>query len=1565
MGTNSARPSDLEDFASGSREADDRLRELHARLQGAITDFVSGTSWGTFDAGTMMLGLRTYADANTEDGRWVTRIAQTFRHAGADGTLLLPDAALEASLRAVGLDGGRRAITFTTATAYGAPPTSGYANDPVNTGIGNFVEIEADLPFGGLSAELTLRRTYNSRATESVGGFGPGWSSWDSARLVATPDGADYQGPDGQQAHFPRAGEGFSRAVGVSALVERGASGLDLVWFDGRRWSFDATGRPRSITRGPGTEVRLVHDDTGRLVALEHEAGRAVRLHWTDERITALETSDGRTAGFTYDGARLVGAQGIAGLRRYEVDPAGLIGSVTDADGVVELVNTYDELGRVTSQTSPFGRRTLFAYLPGNVTVTTDEDGTANTFVHDHAARLVAAVDGHENTLRKHYDDWGNPVTIVDRNGAVTVQTWDERDRLTSRTLPTGATFHFGYDEADRVTCVETADAVTELRYEGAERTPSVIIDPEGGITRVSVADGRILEVRDPDDVVVTFQLDADGLPVGITSADGATRVVERDTAGRAIAAVTPSGERTEFTHDQRGLVVARTDPDGAVWRFEYTAAGRLRATVDPEGSRQEYRYGAHGAVAEAVNPLGAVSTRGYDPFGNVVSVADEDGTKWEYGYDALSRLVRLTAPDGATWLRDHDAEGGLLAATDPTGVVHTARRDAVGRIVGLGDGTVSSTYELDDLGRVLAYVRPDGTAGTATYDRCGRRLTETAPDGGVTRFEYTPGGRVRRVVSPTGRTESLEYDACGRLAAVVDPAGGRTTLGYDATGRPVSKTDPTGVAVTIAYDPCGRVVRREDPARGPVTWTYDTVGRIRTVEDRETGRRTFRYDAVGRPIRATDALGGATLFERDGRGHVVRLVDPLGGVTSRTHDEVGRVLTETDPLGHTATFAYDAAGRLVRRQDPTGSSLTWSRDASGRVTGLSGTGPGQRLDLVRDPLGRVVRAGAEELEWDGCGRLVSRGRGDARLTWSYDLDGLRTAMTYPDGSRTRYRRDRAGRTVELEHPLLGVVEVERDGAGRMLSRTGADVRETWAYESGVLTEHTVRRSDAERRSTYRRDERGALVGVARDGADRRFTRDAAGRLTAVSGPDGERTFTYDAGGRLVAETGPESREYTYDAAGRLETAGPLRFEHDAAGRRTVEAGPSGTQRFEWDWRGTLAGVSDGSGRTACQVDGLGELATVGDTAVRWDTADPLAPLAWFDGPVVVDRVPLAAPGWTPDGIAPADPWGAASGQPGMDHRGDLTAAGLVWLRNRAYEPATRGFLSADPLPPVWGTAWSANPYHFAGDDPIGRLDPLGLRPLTDADMEAFRQQLSGGVTGFVADNWDYIAAGAMVIAGVALMATGAGGAAGVALWAGAGALVGGGLSITQQKLLTGEVDWGEVGVNMVVGAIAGGAGGYTTLVGGSALRQYGVHAVSEAGQDAVQQYAETGRIDVAEVVLSGVMGGAVEALSPTVGDVAETAVRQYMPTDVIRLAVVDGTLGIVGGAAKRLAAGDPSFDPQAVLFDATVGGMSGVHEARFGPPPAGKPLLPPPTIPGPDIVPPSMLGTPAWALAP
>ena len=184
-------------------------------------------------------------------------------------------------------------------------------------------------------------------------------------------------------------GDGYGRVHGVDALVEPPVDGgAELSWFSGELWEFDAAGLPVLAEHGPGTAVRLLHED-GRVVALSMPAARACAATGTANGSAAWSAP---TAGASPT-LRRRRAPDQAGGRAYGVDDEGRVVSVTDADGVVEVANRYDEQGRVLAQLSAFGRETLLGYLPGAVTVTTDEQGGPdNVYLHDeHGARRCAS----------------------------------------------------------------------------------------------------------------------------------------------------------------------------------------------------------------------------------------------------------------------------------------------------------------------------------------------------------------------------------------------------------------------------------------------------------------------------------------------------------------------------------------------------------------------------------------------------------------------------------------------------------------------------------------------------------------------------------------------------------------------------------------------------------------------------------------------------------------------------------------------------------------------------------------------------------------------------------------------------------------------------------------------------------------------------------------------------------------------------------------------------------------------------------------------------------------------
>lgn len=173
------------------------------------------------------------------------------------------------------------------------------------------------------------------------------------------------------------------------------------------------------------------------------------------------------------------------------------------------------------------------------------------------------------------------------------------------------------------------------------------------------------------------------------------------------------------------------------------------------------------------------------------------------------------------------------------------------------------------------------------------------------------------------------------------------------------------------------------------------------------------------------------------------------------------------------------------------------------------------------------------------------------------------------------------------------------------------------------------------------------------------------------------------------------------------------------------------------------------------------------------------------------------------------------------------------------------------PSPPVLGAGWDGNPNAYAGNNPLNTTDPTGLRPLTDEELKAYDGSNRGAFAAageWWENKWEYVAAGAAIVAGIALMCTGVGGPVGQALMMGAGALLSGGVSVATQKAGNGSVNWSQVGVDTAVGALAGGLGAGTGAV---------IAARSGAGLAARAATAAAGG-----AVEGGVSGGASYAMS-------------------------------------------------------------------------------------------------------
>ena len=404
------------------------------------------------------------------------------------------------------------------------------------------------------------------------------------------------------------------------------------------------------------------------------------------------------------------------------------------------------------------------------------------------------------------------------------------------------------------------------------------------------------------------------------------------------------------------------------------------------------------------------------------------------------------------------------------------------------------------------------------------------------------------------------------------------------------------------------------------------------------------------------------------------------------------------------------------------------------------------------------------------------------------------------------------------------------------------------------------------------RDASGRVV-ADRDG--RLYRYDDAGRIAETVTATGERTvYEYDALGLLARERSERGdRRYEYDAAGRLvrsvDGTVECRYSYDAAGRRIAAVGSDGTAvTYEWDELGRLQRIrraaSDGSVRTVEIVgDALGRPVSIGESTIGWDDGGSGKPIRVGSerflrhGPFVH----AARAGGTWDAGVPDDPWGDDGGTGvRIGYRGELAFDELVFMGVRVYEPATRSFLSPDPLRAVPGARTYAGPYSYAYNDPVNQLDPSGEKPVSEAEYrDIVRRQeqtrYAQAWEAMVDDPWGTFAMVGITTIGVVMVATGYGAPVGVAI------LTAGGVTAVS-GLASESFDPQQVALSEGIAGVTAGFLRVPILAGVSSTvpRQFVIGAAADGIGSATSQYLVTGHVDAGLVLIAAGIGGTASA---------------------------------------------------------------------------------------------------------
>jgi RHS repeat-associated protein len=1035
------------------------------------------------------------------------------------------------------------------------------------------------------------------------------------------------------------------------------------------------------IIHSSGKSVTIARDTAGRVTAITDPAGRSMTYSYdAGGDLVSFTDRENNVTSFTYNGSH------------------GLL-TITDPRGIQPIRNEYDANGRLVRQIDAFGKEITYTHdLDTRQEIISDRLGNVTLHEYDASGNIVRTTDAEGGVTRYTYDARGNTLSVTNAAGKTTTYTYDALDNKTSEADPLGNTVSYAYNSRRQVlTMTDPRGGVTTNTYDvkgnllsttdalgnvtrhtyGANGLRAATTDALGNVTRygrdtagsvttqinalgngiaftydsagnqVTQTATRTAPGGATETFVTTMGYDRLDRLQKITHADGSSREIVHNSAGKQTATKDPLGRETTHEYDAMGLLTRTSYPDGTSEQWTYDAEGRRLTSTDRAGRLTRYRYDKLGRPVETLFPDNTRTTTAYDAIGRRIASTDERGHTTTYEYDpncgCANRQTRITDALGNVTSFTYDANGNQLTMTDAKGN--------------------ATTYEYDANNRRTRIQFPDGTTAATSYDALGRSVATTDQAGNTTRFDYNEVGLLVKVTDALGQTTTFAYDEVGNRVSQTDANNRTTTFEYDPAGRRVRRVLPLGMAERLAYDAAGNVVSRTDFRGRTTTFAYDAENRlIGRTPDPSLGQAgvTYTYTATGQRASMVDG-SGTTTYAYDSRNRLISKATTQGTL-SYTYDAAGNLssMASLNANGVSVQYGYDALNRLSFVTDdrlPAGANTTtYTYDANGNLSGYAYPN-GVGTAYTYNSLNRLTDLGVS--------------RTNTLVSYAYTLGpaGNRLAVTESSGRSVSYTYDAlyrltnetiAGAPAPLNN---GTVDYTYDPVGNRLSRVST-------LTNLPSANHAYDAND--RLATDVSDANGSTTASGSN----TYAYDFEDRLIDVNG--GAVRFVYDGDGSRVAKiAGGVTTQYLVDTHNLTGYAQVVEELVAGSVQRVYTYGLdliSQRQPINGNWVTSFYGY-DGHGSVRLLTDSAGN---VTDTY----TYDAFGSL--------IDRT-----GTTPNDYL----YSGEQFDPNL---------GFYYLRARYLNPSTGRFWTMDTFEGSVFEPASLHKYAYTHSDPVNRADPSG-----------------------------------------------------------------------------------------------------------------------------------------------------------------------------------------------------------------------------------------------------------------
>lgn len=918
----------------------------------------------------------------------------------------------------------------------GGGTAAGHPIDPVTGRV--YTLAAADMVLPG-AFPLVIERAYSSAQADVDSGLGYGWNHSLGWRIIEGRRRVRIMTENALACEGPRPEPGGSVKLPVGVLTKT-AGGYALLADDGLTRLFDEAVvvdgeyRLSALVDRNGNQARLFYqDDKGPLLHVDDSVGRRLRVR---------RNREGRIAAFEVKNASSGGAW--TSFRTYEYDQRGDLVGARDALGHA-VTFEYDEDHRLLQERWPTGLTVRYRYDDhGRCTETWCNDPGERALIAEGVPDVLADGSPAKGFLhaKVEYGEGENNVITSRALRRVGGNALGKADRV----IWAGQVHDNEFDAAGELAGYR--DALGRAWKMGREGGSYRVMNPLGQVTEYEHDErGNVVATRLHDGSEARHARDARGNLVALSDGLGLVASFRHDDRGCLVYAETSTGAGTTIRYDALCNRVEIVEPDGGARKLRHDFLGRLVEMVDEKGGVHRWTHDAMGRVVEHVSPLGARTSYHHDEAGRLVEQRDPDGRWFRLVYAGLREVIAVERSDGTRVTYGYDRELDLVRVVNEEGDVHRIERDIEGRI--LSERTFDGRtllYKNDAAGRLSKITFDDGESVDLAYDDLDRLVRRTFSDGSFHHIEYDDVGRVALVETEAVRTR-YTYDARGRCTRedtelAGDPASATSVLYFHDAGMCRVRTSLLGSwSIGAARDAAGRCTALTfSDARGA-----------------EQPLATFAYDPTWGETARLFAGGGGIENTRDAHGRVIRTSVFGAGAAGARPGEPLWVGRRGGPETLRLDYQWSPAGELQALRDRDRGAQALSYDARGRVTqrrfeqragteeyDLSPRGDVRSIHgrpQVHAAGGRLVTAGGSILEYDARGRLVRKVEGGAETRFEWNVLGLLTRVTLPDGARVELVYDAFARRLE-----------------KRVVRREEEVRHRYRWDADDLVEETVER---------------------------------------------------------------------------------------------------------------------------------------------------------------------------------------------------------------------------------------------------------------------------------------------------------------------------------------------------------------------------------------------------------------------------------------------------------------------------------------------------------------------------